>query len=166
MVLQSLSSPATSTPQQRIQDEQKQLTSIIKRNVDMVSSAAKAAGLPIVHKLTVNDMLQLEKLVHLPNNVVRLLRSYFNVHHIPIFPSEQRMRQQMAETAQELEAVTTPIRVDGEKVDVTHVRVADAGVVVRNHLQQLSDTGQLVKYHNMPADVLFIETQADKGTSQ
>ena len=132
----------------------------------MLTSAAKAAGLSIVHKLTVNDMLQLEKLVHLPNNVVRLLRSYFNEHGIPIFPSEQRMRQQMAEMVQELETVTTPIRVDGEKVDVTHVRVADAGVVVRNHLQQLSDTGQLVKYHNMPADVLFFETQADKGTSQ
>ena len=57
MVLQSLSSPATSTPQQHAQDEEKQLTSLIKRNPDMVTSSAKAAGLPILHKLSVDDMI-------------------------------------------------------------------------------------------------------------
>ena len=37
MVLQSLSSPVTSTPQQHAQDEEKQLTSLIQHNPDLVS---------------------------------------------------------------------------------------------------------------------------------
>ncbi len=55
ILLQTLSSPATSTPEQHTQDEQKQLTSLIQRNPDMVATAAAAAGLPILHKLSVDD---------------------------------------------------------------------------------------------------------------
>lgn len=50
------------------------------------------------------------------------------------------------------------IRVDGEDVNVTFVRVNNT------HIQHLSSTNQLVRYHNMPPNVIFIETQADKGT--
>lgn len=76
MVLHSLSSPATSIRQQHAQDEQKQLISLIQRNPDQVSSVAEAAGLPILHKLSVDDMIQLEKLTFIPFNTMRLTRSF------------------------------------------------------------------------------------------
>ncbi len=55
------------------------------------------------------------------------------------------------------------IRVDGEDVNVTFVRVNNTATFIQQHIQHLSSTNQLVRYHNMPPNVLFIETQADKG---
>jgi hypothetical protein len=80
-VLQSLSSPAASSASQHHRNEETQLTSLIKRNSGIVTSAAKAAGIPVLHKLSVNDMIQLEKLTLIPYNTIRLLRSFLNSHH-------------------------------------------------------------------------------------
>ena len=162
-MLQALSSPATSTPQQHAQDEQKQLTSLIKRNPDMVSSAAEAAGLPILQKLSVDDMIQLEKLTFIPYNTMRLIRSFLNSHHLPILPSEQQVRKRVAEMIQECEVRSTVMEIDGNEETILYARASNVNSVITNHLQQLSNTSQLIQYNNMPSNTIFIQTQADKG---
>ena len=57
------------------------------------------------------------------------------------------------------------MQVNGEDIHVTFVRVADISSCIQQHIQHLSNTNQLVRYHNMPSNVLFIETQADKGNT-
>ena len=54
-------------------------------------------------------------------------------------------------------------RIEDEDVYVTFVRVSECASFIHKHIQHLSNTKQLVRYHNMPPNVLFIETQADKG---
>ncbi len=163
MVLQSLSSPVTSTLQQHTQDEQKQLTSLIQRNPDMVTAAAKAAGIPVLHKLSVDDMLQLEKLTFIPYNTMRLIRSFLNSHHMPILPSEQQVRKRVAEMIQECEVGSTVMEIDGKEETILYARASDVASVISNHLQQLSNTSQLIQHANMPSNTIFIQTQADKG---
>ena len=53
--------------------------------------------------------------------------------------------------------------VEDEDVNVTFVRVNITASFIQQHVQHLSNTNQLVRYYNMPPNVLFIETQADKG---
>lgn len=55
------------------------------------------------------------------------------------------------------------VRVEDEDVNVTFVRVSECASFILQHIQHLSNTKQLVQYHNMQPNVLFIETQADKG---
>ena len=54
-------------------------------------------------------------------------------------------------------------RVEDEEVNVTFVRVNNTASFIQQHIQHLSNTNQLVRYQNMLPNVLFIETQADKG---
>ena len=161
MVLQSVSSPATSTTHQHTQDEEKQLTSLIKRNPDMVTSAAKAAGLPILHKLSVDDMIQLEKLTLIPYNTIRLIRSFLNSHHLPILPSEQQVRTRVAEMIQECEVASIMMEIDGKEETILYARASNVKSVLSNHMQQLSSSNQLIQYHNMPVNTIFIQTQSD-----
>ena len=53
--------------------------------------------------------------------------------------------------------------VEDEDVNVTFVRVNNTASFIQQHVQHLSNTNQLVRYYNMPPNVLFIETQVDKG---
>ena len=55
------------------------------------------------------------------------------------------------------------LQVEGGDAHVTFVRVSDTVAFIQQHIQHLSNTNQLVRYYNMPPNVLFIETQADKG---
>ena len=163
MVLQSLSSPATSTPQQHAQDEQKQLTSLIRRNPDIVTSAAEAAGIPILHKLSVEDMIQLEKLTFIPYNTMRLIRSFLNSHHLPVLPSEQQVRTRVAEMIHECEVGSTTMVIDEKEENIIYARATSIKNVISNHLTQLSNTNQLIQHTNMQLNTIFIQTQTDKG---
>jgi hypothetical protein len=163
MVLQSLSSPITSTTQQHTTDEQKQLTSLIHRNSDMVTSAAKAAGLPLLHKLSVDDMIQLEKLTFIPYNTMRLIRSFLNSHHLPVLPSEQQVRTRAAEMIHECEVGSTTMVIDEKEENIIYARAASIKSVISNHLTQLSNTNQLIQHTNMQLNTIFIQTQTDKG---
>ena len=55
------------------------------------------------------------------------------------------------------------LHIEGEDVLITFVRLCDVRLFAQQHIQHLSNTNQLVRYYNMPPNVLFIETQADKG---
>ena len=129
----------------------------------MVTSAAEAAGLPILHKLSVDDMIQLEKLTLIPYNTMRLVRSFLNAHHLPILPSEQQVRKRVAEMIQECEVGSTVMVIDDKEENIIYARTSNVANVIRNHLQQLSSTHQLVQYNNMPSNTFFIQTQSDKG---
>ena len=163
MVLQSLSSPATSTSEQHTRDEQQQLTSLIRRNPEIVSSAAEAAGIPILHKLSVDYMIQLEKLTFIPYNTIRLIRSFLNSHRLPILPSEQQVRHRVAEMIQECEVGSTVMVIDDKEENIIYARTSNVQHVIHHHLQQLSSTQQLIQYNNMPSNTFFIQTQSDKG---
>ena len=110
-------------------------------------------------------MLQLEKLTLMPNNTIRMLRSFFNSLRLCIFPSEHKMRENMKGMIPDTETGIIKLRVDGEDVLVTFVRVHNTASFIQQHIQHLSNTNQLVRYFNMPPNVLFIETQADKGNT-
>ncbi len=163
MVLQQLSSPATSTPQQHTHDEQKQLTSLVQRNPNMITNAAAAAGIPILRKLSVDDMLQLEKRTLIPYNTMQLIRSFLTAHHLPILPSEQQVRRRVAEMIQECEVGTISMEINGNDETITYARATDVTHVITSHLQQLSSTQQLIQNNNMPTNTVFIQTQSDKG---
>ena len=163
-LLQHLSTPSTVTsPTERATHEQEQLTSLIQRNRDMVTTSAKAAGLPLLHKLTVDDMIQLEKLTFIPYNEMRLIRSFLNHHHLPILPSEHQVRKRVAEMIHECEVGSTIMEIDGNEENILYARASNVISVINNHLQQLCDTNQLIQYHNMPSNTIFIQTQTDKG---
>ena len=149
--------------QQHAQNEQQQLTSLIRRNSDIVTSAANAAGIQTLHKLSVDDMLQLEKLTFIPYNTMRLIRSFLNAHHLSIRPSEQQVRQRVAEMIQECEVNSICMEVDGDEHNIIYARATNVSSVINNHLQQLSSTKQLIHHHNFPSNTIFIQTQADKG---
>ena len=139
-LLQHLSTPSTvTTPTERTKHEHAQLTALIKRNKDTVTTCAEAAGVKVLHKLSVDDMLQLEKTTFISNNTTRLLRSFFNHHNLPIFPSESQMRKRMAEMIHELEVGTTDIAIDGKEEKITYARAKDVTNVVQQHVQLLSD---------------------------
>ena len=59
-VLHALSSSTGSSSQQQAKDKQAQLTSLIKGNSNIVTSAAHDAGLPILHKLSGTYMYGVE----------------------------------------------------------------------------------------------------------
>ena len=96
----------------------------------------------------------------MPNNIIRMLRSFFNSLRLRIFPSEHKYMKGMIP---DTETGNIKVWVDGEDVHITFVRVSDIVAFIQQHVQHLSNTNQLVRYHNMPPNVLFIETQADKG---
>ena len=55
-LLQQLSTPSTVTsPTEKAKHEQAQLTALIKRNKDTVTACAEAAGVKVLHKLSVDD---------------------------------------------------------------------------------------------------------------
>ena len=125
-LLQHLSTPSTVTsPTEKAKHEQAQLTALIKRNKDTVTACAEAAGVKVLHKLSVDDMLQLEKTTFISNNTTRLLRSFFNYHNLPIFPSESQMRKRMAEMMHELEVGTTDMMIEGKEEKITYARAKD-----------------------------------------
>ena len=154
----------TSTPLHNTQadDDKAQLTSIIRRNIELITSSAQDAGVPILHKLTFEEMLQFEKITLMPNNTIRMARSFFNSIRVNIFPSEHKMRDYMKGMMPDTETGAIKLNVEGEDVIITFVRICDVSAFAQ-HIQLLSNTNQLVRYYNMPPNVLFIETQADKG---
>ena len=117
----------------------------------------------MVHKLTFEEMLKLEKLTLMTNKTIRMARSFFNSIHLSIFPSEHKMKQHMKGMIPDTDTGNIKLQVDGEDVHVTFVRVSDIAAFIQQHIQHLSNTNQLVQYYNMQPNVLFIETQADKG---
>ena len=163
-LLQHLSTPAAVTsPAEQAKHEQAQLTALIKRNKDTVTTCAEAAGVKVLHKLSVDDMLQLEKTTFISNNTTRLLRSFFNHHNLPIFPSESQMRKTMAEMIHELDVGTTDMMIDGKEEKITYARAKDVTSIVQQHVQLLSDYKLLVQHHHFPPNTLLFQTQSDKG---
>lgn len=160
--LHSLSTPSNIRDNKN-EDEASQLTAIIRRKVELITSCALDAGIPVIHKLTEDEMLQLEKITLAPNSTTRMVRSLFNSLRLCIFPSENKMRQYTKGMIPDAETGIIKTRVGDEDVNVTFVRVSDCASFIQQHIQHLSNTKQLVRYHNMPPNVLFIETQADKG---
>ena len=155
---------ATCTPPNHNQhdDDIAQMTSIIRRNTELITSSAPNAGVTVLHKLTFEEMLQLEKITFMTNKTIRMTRSFFNSIHLSIFPSEHKMKQHMKGMIPDTETGNIKLRVDGEDIHVTFVRVSNTAAFIQQHMQHLSNTNQLVHYYNMPPNVLFIETQADK----
>ena len=163
-LLQQLSTPSTVTsPTEQSKHEQAQLTALIKRNKDTVTTCAEAAGVKVLHKLSVDDMLQLERTTFITNNTTRLLRSFFNHHNLPIFPSETQIRKKMAEMIHELEVGTTDMMIEGKEEKIIYARAKDVTHVVQQHIQVLSDHNLLVQHHNVPPNTLLLQTQSDKG---
>ena len=163
-LLQQLSTPSTVTsPTEQSKHAQAQLTAVIKRNKDTVTTCAAAAGVKVLHKLSVDEMLQLEKTTFISNNTTRLLRSFLNHHNLPIFPSESQVRKKMAEIIHELEVGTTDMMIEGKEEKITYARAKDVTHVVQQHVQLLSDHKLLVQHHNFPPNTLLLQTQSDKG---
>ncbi len=80
------------------------------------------AGIPMLHKLSVDDMLQLEKLTLIPYSTMRLIRSFLTAHHLPILSSEQRVRRRVAEMIHECEVGTMSMEIDGHEQTITYAR--------------------------------------------
>ena len=55
------------------------------------------------------------------------------------------------------------MEIDGNEETILYARASSINTVITNHLQQLSSSNQLVHYHNLPSNILFIQTQSDKG---
>jgi hypothetical protein len=111
----------------------------------------------------VDQMVELEKLTFIPYNEMRLIRSFLNFHHLPILPSEQQVRKRVAEMIHEFEVGCTVMVIDEKEENIIYARISNVNTVINNHLQQLSNTNQLLHYHNMPSNTIFIQTQTDKG---
>ena len=94
---------------------------------------------------------------------MRLIRSFLNSHNLPILPSEQQVRQRVAEMIQECEVSSIFMEVDGDEHNIIYARATNVSSVINNHMQQLSSTKQLIHYHNFPSNTMFIQIQADKG---
>ena len=158
-----LHSTSTLSNNHQHDDDIAQMASIIRRNTELITSSAQDAGVAVLHKLTFEEMLQLEKITLMTNKTIRMARSFFNSIHLSIFPSEHKMKQHMKGMIPDTDTGNIKLQVDGVDVRVTFVRVSDMVAFIQQHIQHLSNTNQLVRYHNMPPNVLFIETQADKG---
>lgn len=156
------STPTPSNTNQHA-DDIAQMASIIRRNTELITSSAHDAEAAVLHKLTFEEMLQLEKITLMTNKTIRMARSFSNSIHLSLFPSEHKMKQHMKGTIPDTDTGNIKLRVDGEDVHVTFVRVSDTVAFIQQHMQLLSNTNHSVRYHNMPPNVLFIETQADKG---
>ena len=120
-LLNSLLLPLHSDYNEQHRDKQMQLTSIIRRNTEVVTSSALDVGTPILPKLTFDEMLQMEQITFIPNNTTRMLRSFFNSLRLCIFPSEHKMRQHMKGMIPESETGIIEMPVDGEDIHVTFV---------------------------------------------
>jgi len=55
-----------------------QLTSVIKRNKDMYTSCTEAAGITVLHRFSVDKMLELHKLISAPYSLLRNIRSFLH----------------------------------------------------------------------------------------
>ena len=113
--------------------------------------------------MLVDEMLQLDKATLFPYSTIRVLRSFFNHHNLPILPSEYQVRKRVAEMIQECEVGSTIMEIDGNEESILYARASNFNTVITNHLQQLSSSNQLVHHHNLPSNTLFIQTQSDKG---
>jgi hypothetical protein len=52
-----------------------QLTSVIKRNKDMYTSCAEAAGITVLHRFSVDKMIEFYKMLSAPYSLVRNIKS-------------------------------------------------------------------------------------------
>jgi hypothetical protein len=73
---QIISIPSTSASTSTSTHVHTQLTSVIKRNRDMFSSCASAAGINIMHRFSVDTMLEFHKLISAPYSLIRDVRSF------------------------------------------------------------------------------------------
>ncbi len=70
----TFTSTSTSTPTST--HLQAQVTSVIKRNKDMYTSCAEDAGITVLHRFSVEKMLELHKLISAPYSLLRNIRSF------------------------------------------------------------------------------------------
>ena len=115
---------STSTPPNNNQhdDVKSQTTCIVRRNTELITSSALEAGVPVLHKLTFDEMLQLEKLTFMTNKTIRMARSFFNSIRLSIFPSEHSMRQYMKGMIPDTETGNIKLQVD-ERMYMLHLYV-------------------------------------------
>jgi hypothetical protein len=145
-----IASPTKSSISQHQSDTQLQMADICKR-----------WGIVDTRKLTVDEMLQFDKLTGLPNNLIRTIRSFFNMHGLPILPSEYRMRKVGKGLAYPYEVGTFNIGNDA----VPFCRVTDVASVLDATIETLYNNNQLMRYPNMPTNQVQIQTQTDKGAA-
>jgi DNA primase catalytic subunit len=78
-VQQLVSTPSTSTSCSTSNHHlHAQLTSVIKRNKDTYTTCAEAAGINILHRFSVDKMLELHKLISAPYSLIRNIRSFLH----------------------------------------------------------------------------------------
>ena len=76
-VQQLVCTPPTSTNNKHMHLEA-QLTSVIKRNKEVYTSCSEAAGITILHRFSVDKMLELHKLISAPYSLIRNIRSFLH----------------------------------------------------------------------------------------
>ena len=74
-VQQLISTPSTSTSTSTSTHLEAQVTSVIKRNKDMYTSCAEAAGITVLHRFSVDKMIELYKMLSAPYSLVRNIKS-------------------------------------------------------------------------------------------
>ena len=78
-VQQLVSTPFTSTSSSTSNHHlHAQLTSVIKRNKETYTTCAEAAGINILHRFSVDKMLELHKLISAPYSLIRNIRSFLH----------------------------------------------------------------------------------------
>jgi hypothetical protein len=144
----SSSSPSTASPSQQKQHTAAQMDAMCKR-----------LHLHVMHKLSVHDMLNFDKLAYLPYNLIRTIRSFLNHHDLPILPSEHVMRKQTKQLVHHYEIGTFSI----DDATIPFCRISDITSLLNITISSLLNNKQLVHYPNMPSNQIQIQTQTDKG---
>jgi hypothetical protein len=142
------SSPSNSTPAQKQQHNAAQINAVCQR-----------LYIHVTHKLSVHDMLSLDKLTYLPYNLIRTIRSFLNHHNLPIFPSEYTMRKQTKQLACFYDIGTFTI----DDTIISFCRISDISSLLNTTISSLFTNQQLMHYPNMPYNQIQIQTQTDKG---
>lgn len=141
------------------QHEIAQHTLHIIRNKEQFEASARAAGIVIQHKFSVQDMLEFEKLTAIPYNLLRSIRSFFNSKQLSVFQSERQIRKAKSKLLYDCEAGT--VTVHGK--EVAWCRVVNVGAVAESIVRSLHAHNELVCYANMSGCELWICIQCDQG---
>jgi hypothetical protein len=143
----------SSAPSNASPSEQQQHTSA------QLKAVCKQSHVTIIQKLTIHDMLHFDQITHLPYNLVRTIRSFFQHHNLNILPSEHIVRQHTKHLQYQYEIGTY----HKDDAVVPFCRISDLAFLLNTTITSLYNEKQLMQYPNMPHRQVQILTQTDKG---
>ena len=141
----------------------KQQASLIRRNTETFLQSAKQAGLKVITKFKIEDVVSLK--AEMPMEHVRFLKRAFKENFgFDVFGSEKQIREKMSKYELPFESGTYQTVGDNPKT-VNFVRITQVDDVMNMVIKELDEAKLLENLPGLPNNELYVLLTGDKGGS-